>query len=524
VLRSVLRLRSVVICSALFIPSPSKGQEYASAPPARNVPKSAIRTQARVQAPPSARDRMSAPPEIQLGAVAETQIVISESPARQVGIVRELESELSIPPACEQTGDRTLMRIAFRSQGAAAIRVHFDKFEVGESKVWLHSGAAESPLDGPYTERGPNDTGDFWSGTIFGDVIVIEYEAPSTLGCGSSIPFVISELAHLWEAPLVQRDFPQPVSNLFASPSGPASSIDQPSAAAYCHLNSADYAQYSDTASSVAQFNYVSNGASFVCSGSLINTRPYTGKPYFLTANHCIKNQAEALTMDVYWFYDHWYDPKFLLYRSRGKTFLTGQDLTAGDFALVELDSIAHVPNLWFAGWTAEEPLTGELLTGIHHPDGSYKRISFGQRIPSIDTNVEGQLAPASKFFRVSWTEGLTEGGSSGSPLFIYRNGWIVTGALSYGLKSQSTACLFPRESTYGRFSTAYPSLKLFLDSQSCNYSLSSYSNSLNYIGGSGVVTVGTGGTCPRSAVSDVPWITITSPSGVGNGIVSYLV
>jgi hypothetical protein len=34
-----------------------------------------------------------------------------------------------------------------------------------------------------------------------------------------------------------------------------------------------------------------------------------------------------------------------------------------------------------YAGWDPSEPPFGAPLTGIHHPMGSYKRISFGHRV-----------------------------------------------------------------------------------------------------------------------------------------------
>ena len=45
------------------------------------------------------------------------------------------------------------------------------------------------------------------------------------------------------------------------------------------------------------------NGDEFLCSGSLLSTRDNSFKPYFLTAGHCINNEAAARTVEAYWTY-----------------------------------------------------------------------------------------------------------------------------------------------------------------------------------------------------------------------------
>ena len=53
----------------------------------------------------------------------------------------------------------------------------------------------------------------------------------------------------------------------------------------------------------VGRITFVSEGASYVCTGTMLNNSNNDRTPYFLTANHCIGTQAEARSIEAYWFY-----------------------------------------------------------------------------------------------------------------------------------------------------------------------------------------------------------------------------
>jgi hypothetical protein len=94
---------------------------------------------------------------------------------------------------------------------------------------------------------------------------------------------------------------------------------------------------------------------------------------------------------------------------------------SASDFCLVEITGglqggtvpAAYTP--YFNGWD-NSGNTPTSAVGIHHPSGDIKKISF-ENNPLISTTFGG--SPANSHWGVtSWDEGVTEGGSSGSPLF----------------------------------------------------------------------------------------------------------
>jgi len=195
-----------------------------------------------------------------------------------------------------------------------------------------------------------------------------------------------------------------------------------------------------------------------LCSGTLINN-PDTpeNEPYFLTANHCVANQQEALSVEVIWDYRasacDTNDPPALatLPRSNGANLLATNAIV--DMTLIELDAVtAGAFGRTYVGYTIRDIVLGEPVVGIHHPQGSHMRISYGT-VRKLDVRSyawENQL-------EVLWTQGVTEAGSSGSGLFLADGTYLLVGCLSNG---PSHSCV----DTSGNFDN-FASLKVFYPS-----------------------------------------------------------
>ncbi len=330
-------------------------------------------------------------------------------------------------------------RASIRSPQAEAIRVHFTDFNAGAGNVWLYIG---DQVAGPYTGRGIHADGEFWSAALTGEQISIAYEpAP---GAEGALPFRIAEISHFFEAPV--------------------KAATAPPAALRCNVDATCRPEWSEAARSVARIAFETGGGSYLCSGALLNTRNQSLIPYFLTADHCISTDAEARTVEAYWRYEtstcNGQPPATSsVPRTLGARYMAGGSMSEGDFTLLRLNSVPG--GVTFSGWNAQELATGADVTGIHHPGGDYKRISFGQRAQPVATRGR----PESLFYTITWREGVTEGGSSGSPIFN-ANGQVV-GMLSGGPKPDAgkTECdLTPAYDFYGRFQTAFPALQPFLE------------------------------------------------------------
>ena len=186
----------------------------------------------------------------------------------------------------------------------------------------------------------------------------------------------------------------------------------------------------------MGRIRYVKGGSSYACSGTLLNdSDDDTTIPYFLTANHCLSTGTVARTVEARWFYQRescgstQIDPRFA-------TTYGGADLmatsVAQDSTLLRFKE--ELPGgLVLSAWLADPVSIPAQVYGIHHPDGGVKKYSAGHVFGQEDsrTCVDPELDIGCFTVRnalfVRWSDGTTEGGSSGSGLFrgsATRQGW----------------------------------------------------------------------------------------------------
>jgi uncharacterized protein (TIGR03437 family) len=395
---------------------------------------------------------------------------------RQTGVRRTLPAAaIESATTGVYTAGRLAWRLTLRSEGAVAVRVHFRGFSVGEGQVWLYAppdgatGAARAA--GPYSGKGPYGDGEFWSASVFSDTVVVEYDAP-TGAASAAPPFTVDAISHRWAAEA------QPAAVNGAAP---------------CELDVTCYPAYADAASGVVTYDFTSGGGFYDCSGAMINTLNSSFIPYLLTANHCVANETEARTVEAFFLYQtatcNGTPPSLATVpQVSGAHFAAGADVTQGDYTLLLLEGPAP-EGVHFLGWNVDGPAIGNPATGIHHPEGSWKRISFGNRTMDETLNVEGQIAPANRYYQIDYREGRIEPGSSGSPLLNAANQIVGTATAAPVIPLHQTVCdVSPFTATYGRFSVAYPALQTFLSGEALP-SLSATPTSLSFTETDGVLT-----------------------------------
>lgn len=410
----------------------------------------------RVEArPPGIRLGLRKPREFALVplSVAETARLTEPGARLKVGIHRSLPADVLSAGVWETTSEGArVWRMALRSPGSEGIRVEFRNFSVGNGKVWLHDG---DQVAGPYTGSGIFDDGHFWSATVFSESVVLEYEPGAPSGSGvpeeTAPPFEIHTISHQ---------------------ATPASLVVPVAAAAdtadYCHLDPNCYPDWQPAMKMVAALSFEDSGLRYLCSGSLLATRDNSFKPYLLTAGHCIHSEDAARTLEVYWTYQTPSCAAPPPSRAASEKSSVGAHLIAsgkveeGDYSLVLLRDIPN--DVTFAGWDLADPPGGVEVAGIHHPTGSWKRISFGQRVGDAANVVEGATAPASRYLEVQWDKGRVEPGSSGSPLFSAPG--VIVGSASYApFSPYASACqISPSVAGYSRFSNTYQYVKDYLE------------------------------------------------------------
>lgn len=286
----------------------------------------------------------------------------------------------------------------------------------------------------------------YWLPFVAGDEATLEVELPAGV------------------APEALRVALPRVSHLFATPRQHETEHTTRRAAA-CNLDVSCYlSSWVDYSKSVALVDFVDDGYAYVCSGTLLADRANSFTPYLLSANHCIDSQTIASTVETTWFYrssscnGYGVFPGSKLLAG-GATLLYNSSATDTSFMKLKQDAPAGAI---FAGWLPELPARHTEIVGLHHPSGDLQKISFGYVAgyeacsddPGGAVYCESAAAADARYIAVSWQEGVTESGSSGSGIWVAHedgNHYLV-GALYAG----SSSCYSSGTDTYGRFDLAY--------------------------------------------------------------------
>ena len=381
----------------------------------------------------------------------------------------------SVSGAWERTGDGPIWRLHVISRDAFAMRLHFHDFQVGEGRVWIHT--SEGQVAGPYSGSGLFANGDFWSDILFGQAMTIEYQPAPGDPSGLAVPFELREISHIWRDPRsLSSGAPAPPwpaleqrsSDGSAKPLAPLlmnadrEPVEQEAA---CHLDVTCSPEWEQTARSVGMILFEEGDGTGVCSGTLLNTRTNSFAPYYLTAAHCLKTESIARTVLSFWrFQSATCDGPPPELRDVPRTTAGARLLsTLGDFGdskgdMSFLQILGDLPNgVFFSGWDPARQPFGTRVTGIHHPRGTYKRISSGPIVPDTVFDTDSET-----YALVAETDGRTERGSSGSAIFSEPG--VVVGALSFGLKTDDVCGVNPSPAGYTNFSIIYPRIRNFLE------------------------------------------------------------
>ncbi len=468
--------------------------------------------------PPSRSVALARPATFSLGRLTPAErIKIGPVGLKQrIGVHREIADGSLDQGTWSQLPDgRQLWRIEIQSNNATGIRVEFSNFSVGGGKVWVHSSTS---VDGPYTDRGPYGNGEFWSGTVDGESVTIEFQAA---GAGAAAPpFHVHRVAHESLNPRSAgrggfATFPAPL----------------PDFAATCNLDVNCYPDWASTKKGVAQIQFEETEGpeqgTFLCSGTAAATRDDSFTPYLLTAGHCIHDEAAARSLQTFLAYES--DGCNLgpptdrgnVNSQNGGHLLAWSTIQDGDYSLVLLPNIPA--GVTFSGWDPRDPAVLTTTTGISHPEGGYKRIDFGHVVDSVDVFVGSDFAPGSLYNLVQSDLGITQPGSSGSALFIGPG--VIVGTLTYGpdLPGEQLCAAGTDAGGYGKFSNTYAALQAYFEDLPFSQITPSVTN-VNFSGLNHAITGSPSQTftlttdstnaVPFALRADLPWISIKPSSG----------
>ena len=211
---------------------------------------------------------------------------------------------------------------------------------------------------------------------------------------------------------------------------------------------------YRDLVRSVARISYSDGRSTFVCTGTLVNNTNLDGRPFFLTAEHCISDEETAATVVFYWNFenstcrppgstasgsnsddnpDEETSTGAILRARYGAVHSSGTISGRPDLALLEVDDPAGLSSfdVYYAGWdvSGSPPASG---VSIHHPAGDAKRIAIDGDELTRTAYLSDVANENGTHWRIGdWETGTTERGSSGS--FVVDENKRLVGVLSGG-------------------------------------------------------------------------------------------
>lgn len=402
---------------------------------------------------------------VRLPAPTDTTVVTAKAAAasagkgarRQIGQARAVAETADVAAMARRldwqpAGGGLAATTSFRSDGAASVRIGLlvqrlpDEaivrvFAPGGGDLAEFSGAQIRSLLSGLEGKSPT----YWLPAVGGPEAVLQIALPAGVAT-SQVEVAVPQLSHLWVDLARGQD-----------------SMLKIGESDTCNIDASCEASYLDESRAIARMEFVSGGDSFLCSGTLMADVGATGTPWFLSANHCISDQASASSLTTYWFY------RSASCNSRtlnpGATRLTGgaqllYATTATDTAFLRLVQAPPAGAL-FAGSLLAAPAVGAGVVGLHHPVGDMLKFSEGSILAFSNCNesAAGDVTCGSagdRFLSVRWSRGTTQRGSSGSSIFSgVGAGSYVSGHLYAGLAS----CQRPGEADYyGRFDIPYRS------------------------------------------------------------------
>lgn len=326
-----------------------------------------------------------------------------------------------------------LRQLIVHSEGAKSINLIFSQFELASGARLYLFDKNKTEFIGAHTPLNNNVNRMLGTELIHSDAIVIELVEPAASAGQSTL--VIGTVVHGYldlEAEL--------------------KALNDSGDCMY-DVNCPIGAGWENQRNSVAM---MVDGGGF-CTGSLVNNTSGTIIPYFISANHCGTSPGGWV------FRFRWESPAAQADCATAANSVNGptnMNVNGGtlraswagsDFTLTELNTAPNPAwGVYYAGWDRSD-IPSPNGTGIHHPSGDIKKISF-----DYSTLVSSQWSgtPANSHWRTpSWDEGVTEGGSSGSPL--YDNNHRFVGQL-HGGASQCGNSPGNLWDDYGKFSFSW--------------------------------------------------------------------
>lgn len=396
-------------------------------------------------------------PELDMAVInAENADEAQKSGIRYIGKLVQAHQTLQNSGVWETlpNGDR-VWRLKITAVNALAITLYYDEFYLPKGARLFVFSTDGQEIYGGFSEENNNAQRLFVTAMTHSDECIIEYFEPADVA-GQGIIHV-GQVAHAY------RD---------VKTHGASSLAPLVSGACNVDVTCPEGANWVNERHATVTLLTTANASQAFCSGAIVNNLRQDCTPYMLTADHCITGTSAAGYQQMAFYFNH-------EHATCGGTIESTNQIVAGavfcassggsttqqsDFALLRITSpIPAAANMYFSGWDAND-VASPSGVGIHHPAGDVKKIST-YNTPLVSTDYSAP-APGVTHWYVQWVAtqtnyGITEGGSSGSPLFNSSN--RIVGDLSGG---PSSCTATDKSDYYGKFSYSWTSCGTTLATQ----------------------------------------------------------
>lgn len=333
------------------------------------------------------------------------------------------------------------------ASNALALMLYYTDFYIPEGgKLYIYN-ADKSQLLGAYTHRTNPRGGRFATEFVTGDQLTLEYAAAPS---GQAPRISIEGVGYGYDNLTVHNG-----------------SVQLRASACEVDMNCEEGDAWQNQKKGVCRMVQRIGSTQYLCSASLLNNTAQDLKPYILTAYHCSLGsnnlQATPEDMEQWTFYFHYEregcdshtapaESKTMIgCKKKAASLVNGR--SDGLLLLINENIPAHY-NVYYNGWDSRgEP--AESGVSIHFPQGDYAKIStyFDPVTHYTFESFDGMKGDPNAHWNVIFGptangHGITERGSSGSPLFNENK--LIVGTLTGG----SSTCTKPDGlNLYGKFS-----------------------------------------------------------------------
>ncbi|MDR0843677.1 MAG: T9SS type A sorting domain-containing protein [Tannerella sp.] len=325
-----------------------------------------------------------------------------------------------------------IWQLQLQAKGAIALMLYYADFYIPEGGKLFIYNAEKTQILGAYTHQTHPSGGRFANEFVAGDELTLEY----VVSPGDEKPRIhIEAIGYGYNYLNISRN----------------SVSTRASGSCEVNINCEEGDAWQNQKKGVCQMVQKIGSQGYICTASLVNNTAQDLKPYILTATHCSESTDSVASEEDM---KQW---NFVFYKERegcdNQSTLSSKTLTGckkivstalygeSDGLLLLLnETIPESYNVYYNGWDRRES-AAQSGVGIHHPAGDYKKIStFTRPVTSYTFTLENNKSGDryahwnAVFEETPNGHGVTEGGSSGSPLFNEKK--LIVGMLSGGSSS----------------------------------------------------------------------------------------